>query len=316
MSVLRNKFVGCMLGAAIGDAIGKQSEGLSIERILETGFKNYYGKAPEGSPGEHLKPGDYTDDTEQMLVLAESLIAFRGFDVNDFSKRLAQWGIEAMNDPVKRSLVGPASADAIRRLKAGVSWKDSGSDFPSCGSAMRAAPIGLFYEDPKEVESNAVLSSIPTHNSNSAMAGAVAVAVAAGYALLNMECIYIIEETCSRASKYDAGLASKIKQAFDRRKNEPEEVFYELGTSYFVYDTVPSAFFCFSKHFDEPEKAILTAVNAGGDTDSIGCITGALCGALLGASSLPEVWKTGLENRDLIEVTAERLYETRKKKIL
>ncbi len=297
-----------MIGAAIGDALGKQNEGVTRESINQQGRIKGYGKAPEGSPGDKLKPGDYTDDTEQMLVLAESLIACNGFEADDFAKRIAKWGKFALNDPVKRSIVGPSSAFAIERLNSGSSWKDSGSDLPSCGSSMRVAPVGLFYEELDDVESNAALSSIPTHNSKSAMAGAVAVAIAVRCALMEMDCIGIIRETCERASKYDAALASKIKKSFEIRNNDPDSVFSELGTSFFVYDTVPCAFYCFSRHLKEPETAVIEAVNAGGDTDSIGCITGALCGAYYGLSSFPEKWITGLENKELIEKTALMIY--------
>ncbi|VVB95888.1 ADP-ribosylglycohydrolase [uncultured archaeon] len=306
---LKSKYTGCMLGAAIGDALGKQNEGLARKDILNRGRITDYGKAPAGCPGEKLREGQYTDDTEQMLVLARSLIECRGFEVSDFSGRLSAWGKDALNDPLRKSLIGPASASAIVRLNSGMTWEYSGSDIPSCGSAMRVAPIGLFYKDPDDIEFKAAISSVPTHNSKGAIAGAVAVAVGAGCALSDMDCGGIIKEACSRASNYDVDLSKKIKFSYGKRDYEPDEVFSEIGTSYLVYETVPSAFYCFSRHFDEPENAILEAVNAGGDTDSIACITGALCGALHGATSFPEGWIRGLENGKMIEEVADMLFE-------
>ncbi len=91
------------------------------------------------------------------------------------------------------------------------------------------------------------------------------------------------------------------------RDEEPDKAFAELGTSYLVHET--SAFYCFSRYFDEPEKAIIEAVNAGGDTDSIACITGALCGARHGMDAFPERWIRGLEKLEFIEDIAGRLYE-------
>jgi len=305
----KSKYVGCMLGAAIGDAIGKKNEGLTREYILKRGCINDYGTAPSGTPGDKLRTGDYTDDTEQMLVLAESLIDKNGLDAIDFSQRIAKWGKDALKDPIRKSFVGPSSALAIERLNSGVGWKEAGSDIPSCGSAMRVAPVGLFYKDLYDVESNAVLSSIPTHNSKTSIAGAVAVAIAVRCALDGKECADIISETCARTSKYDTGLAEKIKLSFELRNNDPDEVFAELGTSYLSFDTVPCAFYCFTRHCENPESAIIEAVNAGGDTDSIACITGALCGALHGKNSFPERWIKGLENRGLIEEIAGKVYE-------
>jgi ADP-ribosylglycohydrolase len=311
VEILKSKYIGCMLGAAIGDALGKQNEGVAREYILKRGCINDYGKALSRTPGDKLGPGDYTDDTEQMLVLAGSLIDNNGFDVTDFSKRIAKWGKDALKDPNRKSLVGPASALAIERLNSGVSWKGSGSDIPSCGSAMRVAPVGLFYDDLDEVESNAALSSIPTHNSKTSIAGAVAVAIAVRCALDGKECADIISETCARTSKYDARLAEKIRLSFEQRNNDPDKVFSWIGTSYLVLDTVPCAFYCFTRYFENPESAIIEAVNAGGDTDSIACITGALCGALHGRDSFPERWIKELESKELIEEIAGKIYEGR-----
>lgn len=306
-----SKYTGCMLGAAIGDALGKQNEGQSREDILSRGYVTDYGEAEAGCPGEKLRAGRYTDDTEQMIVLAQSIIERGGFDVEDFAVRIARWGVDALNDPARKSLVGPSSSQAIARLNSGISWKEAGSGIPSCGSAMRAAPIGLFYADLGEIELNAALSSIPTHNSKGAIAGAVAVAIAVRCALEGMDCSGIIKEASARASKHDVNLGKKIGLSCRLRTEQPHEVFLRLGTSYLVYETVPCAFYCFSRHFEETEKAVIEAVNAGGDTDSIACVTGALCGALHGVGSFPQRWINGLENKDLIENLAGGLLETR-----
>ena len=306
---LRDKYTGCMLGAAIGDAIGKQNEGLSRKDILSNGYVEDYGKAQAECPGDKLRAGDYTDDTEQMILLAKSLIKCNGFDANDFAEKMAQWGSDALADPARKALVGPSSSMAVVRLNSGISWKNSGSSIPSCGSSMRAAPIGLFYTDLDEVEEKAALSSIPTHNSSGAIAGAVAVAVGVRCALDGMEKAEMIKKSSFRASKYDETVGNKIVFSFEKRNEEPDKVFEKLGTSFLADETVPSAFYCFSRYFDEPEKAIIEAVNAGGDTDSIACITGALCGARHGIHAFPDRWIKKLENRDIVELIAGKLFE-------
>lgn len=306
---LKKKYEGCMLGAAIGDALGKQNEGLKRSDILDRGHIIDYGKAPKGCPGEKLRAGQYTDDTEQMLVLARSLIQCGGFDVQDFAKRIAQWGADALEDETRRSLVGPSSSIAISRLISRVKWERSGSETPSCGSAMRVAPIGLFYKCLNDVATNAAHSSIPTHKNKTSVAGAVAVAIGVRCAIDGMICGDILNESYSRASKYDEVLAKKIELSYELRNEGPDKVFTELGTSYLASDAVPCAFYCFSKHFEDPEKAIIEAVNAGGDTDSIACITGALCGAFHGMYAFPERWIKGLENKEFIEQVAKKIFE-------
>jgi ADP-ribosyl-[dinitrogen reductase] hydrolase len=262
-----------------------------------------------GSSGEKLRAGQYTDDTEQMLVLAQSLIRCGGFDVRDFASGIAKWGADALNDPARKTLVGPSSSQAITRLNSGASWEESGSDIPSCGSAMRAAPIGLFYDDLEEVVSNAALSSVPTHRSKVAVAGAVAVAVGVRCALKGMVHSEIVKETIARAVNYDMELGRKVELSWRLRTEEPGKAFLKLGTSYMVFETVPSAFYCFLRHFESPENAISEAVNAGGDTDSIACITGALCGALHGIGSFPKKWIQGLENKETIEGIAYMIFK-------
>ncbi len=307
----RDGYIGCMVGVAIGDALGKQNEGRSRYDILRTGFITDYCKAPAGCPGEKLSAGQYTDDTGQMLLLARSLIECDGLDAGDFASRIARWGADALADPVRKELIGPSSSAAIKRLNSGTGWRESGSSIPSCGSAMRAAPVGLYYRNLEEVETNAALSSIPTHNSSGAIAGAVAVAVGVRCAIDGMELPEIIKESSARASKYDEGFGDKIVLSFKMRDEEPDKVFARLGTSYMADETLPSAFYCFSRYSEEPEKAIVEAVNAGGDTDSIACITGALCGARHGIGAFPERWINGLENREFIEDIAGVLYEKR-----
>ncbi len=307
---LRSKYTGCMVGAAIGDALGKQNEGRSRQDILSRGYVMDYGKAEAGCPGEKLRAGQYTDDTEQMLVLAQSIVKGGGFDAEDFAVRIAQWGTDALNDPERILLVGPSSSQAIARLNSGISWRDSGSNIPSCGSAMRVAPIGLFYADLGEIELNAALSSLPTHNSKAAIAGAVAVAVAVRCALDGMDCLGIIKEASARASNHDIGLGNKIGLSYRLRTEQPHEAFSRLETSYLVNETVPSAFYCFSRHFNSSENAVIEAVNAGGDTDSIACITGALCGAVHGIDSFSRKWIQGLENIEMIEHLAGLIFET------
>lgn len=304
-----NKYTGCMVGAAIGDAIGKQNEGVRREDILKNGYIKDYGRAPKGCPAELLEAGQYTDDTEQMLVLASSLIACNGFEPEDFSNRIAKWGIDIRNDTSRNRLVGPSSSYAIDKLNSDISWKESGSDVPSCGSAMRAAPIGLFYKDMDEVEKKAVLSSIPTHRNKSAVAGAVAVAIGVRCAILGYDLVEIMKNTCEITSNHDIDLANKIELSFKLRSESPDVVFARLGTSYLVNDTVPCAFYCFSRYFKDPESAVIEAVNAGGDSDSIGCITGALCGALHGIDCFSKRWINGLQNMEHIKNISILIYE-------
>jgi hypothetical protein len=136
------QFSGCLIGQAVGDALGFVVEGLPtarcaafVESALRTGqFGNYQ----RGS----FSIGQYSDDTQLARELARSLVERRRFEPADYARRIAALFTEARI--VGR---GRATEQAASRLAAGVPWEDSGTAPPSAGngSAMRAAPIGLVF---------------------------------------------------------------------------------------------------------------------------------------------------------------------------
>ncbi len=147
-----SNFRGCLVGLAIGDALGKDFEGLSFEEIRER-----YGYIRD------IGDGEWTDDTEQALILAESIASTLYFSPDDFASRLKNIGLSRF--------YGPTSSKAIERLKRGLSWRESGVFSDTDGSAMRVAPIGLVYHfNYNLIEKYAILSSIITHKGNAAIA--------------------------------------------------------------------------------------------------------------------------------------------------
>ena len=120
--------------------------------------------APEGHFHTGLQAGQFTDDTEETLMLAESLIEASGFSLREFAEKLIAWGTAWTLDERLNRGVGFATRSAVESMIAGTSWQESGLAIPTCGSAMRAAPIGLFYHcDLNIVKSYADLQSLPTH---------------------------------------------------------------------------------------------------------------------------------------------------------
>ncbi|HIH43951.1 MAG TPA: hypothetical protein HA257_02355, partial [Candidatus Methanoperedenaceae archaeon] len=305
---LLEKFMGCLLGAAIGDALGMQTEGKTRKEIVDAGEVRDYGRAAAGSPNAKLTPGHYTDDTEQMLLLAESIIEAGRFSPESFSAKLAEHGKLIIGNPALNRSWGPTSMAAVRALLDGAGWMQSGQNEPTCGSAMRVAPIALAYcNDITKVESMARMSSLPTHASSGAIGGAVAAAVAVACALHDMDHEDILAIAADRASHSDRRLEAAIIIAGKHISSSPDLALSCLGTSNSVYETVPAALYCFA-HAADPEEAILTAVNAGGDTDSIAAIAGAISGAACGECALPSRWLSGLENRRYIEEVAGKLF--------
>jgi ADP-ribosyl-[dinitrogen reductase] hydrolase len=306
---LLDRFRGCLLGAAVGDALGMPTEGYTANEIrAKFELVRDMMKAPEGHFHTGLEAGQFTDDTEETLLLSESMIESYGFSPERFSDKLTAWGMAWTLDERLNRGVGFATRLAVESMISGTPWQESGMDVPTCGAAMRAAPIGLLYhEDLNTVKSYADLQSLPTHSSPAARAGAVAVAAGVTLCVNGFSKEMVLRIAASQACKLDADFAERLLRVISLQDLNPEDALERIGNSPKAEETVPAAFYCFLTL--EPEEALIMAVNAGGDTDSIASIAGALCGAAGGPGWIPERWLRVLEGRERIENAARGLSE-------
>ncbi len=283
-----------MVGLAIGDALGMPVEGMSFEEIRER-----YGEISDFMPSDDgLEAGEWTDDTEQALILAESLCETLYFSPENFAEKLKDISLSHR--------YGPTSSRAITNLKRGYSWRESGIESDTDGSSMRSPPIGLlFHHNYSLVENYAAIASSITHRGNAAIAGSVAVAV--GVACILNEDEMLFEEVVKRVEKYDTLMAEKIEYAYQIRNSSLSKAVREIGNTIMAFDAVPLAFYCYfsSKNF---EQAVIRGANAGGDTDTIAAIAGAMKGAETGFERIPERLRK-VKNLDRILDTADLLYD-------
>ncbi len=287
---MKDTFRGCIVGLAVGDALGMPFEGVSDVHVDELEFRD--------SPQGDLKAGQYTDDTEQTIFLAESIVETTYFSPEVFAEKLKRADF--------RRRYGPTSRRAISRLQMGLSWRESGVESDTCGSAMRVAPIGLVYHfNYGLVENYCMISSIVTHRGRGAIAGAVAVGL--GIAMIVNE-DFQLDELLRTISKHDSLLAEKIEYAYEIRGESERRVVKEIGNSIMSYDAVPLAYYCYfsSRSYVEGVKK---AINCGGDTDTIAAMTGSLLGAEHGYENIPEELRK-VENIDYLLKVADDLYET------
>ncbi len=302
-------FRGCFLGAAAGDALGMPTEGYTAYEI-----KSLFGTVRDMMPAlaghfhAGFLAGQITDDTEETLMLAESLIEVSGFSAARFADKLIAWGMTWKMDERLGRGVGFATSSAVESMIAGTPWQESGLPIPTCGAAMRASPIGLLYHsDLNIVRSYADLQSLPTHCSPSARAGAVAVAAGVALSLMGFPREMVLRKAASEACRVDVDFAERLLWVGTLLDLLPEEALGLIGNSPLASETVPAAFYCFLKF--EPEEALIMAASSGGDTDSIASIAGSLFGAACGASWIPERWLESLEQKERIESAARALYE-------
>jgi len=302
-----DRFRGCLLGGAVGDALGMPTEGYTAEEIqTRFGLVREMMPAPEGHFHFGLQAGQFTDDTEETLLLAESMIESSGFSCDEFANKLIAWGTAWTLDERLNRGVGFTTRTSVENMIRGESWKKSGIDIPTCGSAMRAAPVGLLYHcDLDMVSRYADLQSLPTHCGPAARAGAVAVATAIALSLKGFSKEAVLRKAAQKARWLDAELADRLLWAISLLEMESEQALSAIGTSPLASETVPAAFYCFLKF--EPEESLIMAASSGGDTDSIASIAGSLFGAAQGARWIPERWLAPLEQKERIENTAKGL---------
>lgn len=313
----RGRFIGALLGGAMGDALGRPCEGMHPQRIHErygrlTGYHKWSGWT-DGPIGT------ITDDTLMTMCVAECLTANGFLDPEDLARRFVAWL------PIGRGK-GKSTTAAVTRLREGVPWYLSGEDSAGNGAAMRSAPVGLVYwNNAFQRRTAATLTALPTHRQPMAVAGAVAMAAATAWLLTRRPGVWSSDEFIAAVQAAIVGLEpgplperrnpSSFTTLYDRLGEiptllvrEPDDAFAQLYNGAYVLESVPAALYCFLRSPDDVEKTLLLAVHAGHDADTVAAMAGTLGGALGGVEVLPPRLLPELEYRDELIALANRLY--------
>jgi len=288
-----------LLGTAVADALGVPFEKklVNFEGLVEWDGKTYL-----GSEHHKLKPGQYSDDTQMSLMVAESLIKNQGFNPDDLAAQYMDWLVSG-----RARGYGKTTLMAVQNLQAGKHWSESGiAGSMGNGTAMRAAPFGVYFRnDLYSLVNICKIDSAITHASEDAEAGSIAIALAAAYAV-NDETDGLLEKIWKALP--DCKVRSTIYSLDSLISSEhitPQQALRVLGTKADVRETVPAALYCFLK-FDNYHEAIVAAIKAGGDTDTTAAIVGALFGAKDGMKAIDSEIAHGVEDYDkLIELDSQ-----------
>jgi ADP-ribosyl-[dinitrogen reductase] hydrolase len=293
----RDRFRGCLLGLACGDAVGTTLE--FKPRGSFTPITDMVGGGPFG-----LEPGQWTDDTSMALCLAHSLLDRDGFDAQDQMTRYLDWYQNGyLSSTGKCFDIGNATRRALERFAA-TQNPFAGSRDPGTagnGSLMRLAPIPMFYfNDAPALVRCAGDSSRTTHGAAEAIecCHLFARMLADALAGRSRDRILIGEKAVYEQSNVQA-----IARGDYRRKPESQIV----GSGYCIA-SLEAALWCFL-HTDSFGTAVLAAANLGDDADTTAAITGQIAGAFYGAKSIPVVWRARLAMGDDIDALAQRLYD-------
>jgi ADP-ribosylglycohydrolase len=303
--------IATLVGCAIGDALGNPFEMRPMASPL---LKQWDGLFKAGGTFWKGEAGQYTDDTLMSIALASSLIEKNGFDPEHVAAQYLAW-YESGNTRG----IGTTTAGACVNLKMGANWQESGlihsaDGLPAGGNgtAMRAAPIGIYYrKDPKALLESAMLDASITHNSFEPKMGSVAVALAAAM-LANgsadpLSVSYEVSDILAESEvKSKIELAQKWLEQGTDLSTVHFEALAEIGTSGYVPETVGAAFYCLGAT-DNFKDAVVLAVRGGGDTDTTAAIVGALAGTYYGLDAIPSEYKDKVENFELLQSLTDEL---------
>ena len=189
----------------------------------------------------------------------------------------------------------------------GKHWTESGV-FGSLGNgtAMRAAPFGIFFRNDIYSLINIIkIDSSITHRSEDAEAGAIAIGLTSAFAI-NKDDEDLLDKIVSYLPNSKVKTILSSLDAMLHSEITPQQALRVLGTKSNVVETVPSALYCYLK-FDNYHDAVLTAIKAGGDTDTTAAIVGALFGAKLGMKAIDKKFYS-VEDFELLVTMDSQLY--------
>jgi len=293
---LQDRFRGCLLGLAVGDALGT-----TVEFQPRGSFSTLTDIVGGGVFG--LAPGQCTDDTSMALCLAASLVETDRFDMADQMNRYLRWYDHGyMSSTGKCFDIGNATRQALERYRQS-GEPHSGSSDPFAagnGSLMRLAPVPMFYfPDRARVRLYAAESSRATHAARLCIEACMLFADVLVQALAGKE-----KDEILFASSLDEIKSPEILDiaAGGYRDKQTEQI----RSSGYVVDSLEAALWCFW-HSRSFEQAVLMAANLGEDADTVAAICGQLAGAFYGETGIPSHWLEKLYMRNEITVLADQL---------
>jgi poly(ADP-ribose) glycohydrolase ARH3 len=297
----KEQFSGCLIGQCLGDALGFPVEAC-LPHTTATYVNKLLRKSLVGTFGRRPYPfGQYTDDSQLARELMQSYVACQHFDPGDYAHRIA---VLFGRDRIVG--LGGATFEAAQRLVNGAPWEEAGTPPPSAGngSAMRAAPIGLFfYDDPEQMIQAAHDQGRITHQDPRCSAGAVAIAGAVAFALQSetIDPERFLNQLSEWVRRLEPSVAEAIRRLSQSAALPPDEAaaFISIaglepghsdpwvGISPFVTGSVLWSLYAFLRTPENYWETICTAITPGGDVDTTAAMAGAISGAHLGLQAIP-----------------------------
>ena len=337
-----NTFKGCLIGSAVGDALGYAVEFLPASEIFrehgESGITEYE---------LHHGVAEISDDTQMALFTATGLLVgtTRGMTrgiMGDYAecyiahsyrdwyrtqteeyplpeKHHYSWLVN-VPELFHRRAPGNTCLSALAQGGSGTP-ENPINHSKGCGGIMRVAPVGLYFCDkrytPEEIDLIGAKAAALTHGHELGYIPAAMlthiIARIAGYGDSILEAVNgamrVISTLFPQAQHMDE-LLTLLQKAISlsvERMDDPDAI-RQLGEGWVAEETLAIAVYCALKHSGSFEQGVIAAVNHDGDSDSTGAVTGNILGAALGFDAIPRKYVEKLELRDVILEVAEDLY--------
>jgi ADP-ribosylglycohydrolase len=314
---------GCLIGGAIGDALGWPVEFMHMNEIKKT-----FGE--QGITNLVIAKNGYaeiTDDTQMTIFTVEGLLRAESRGRNrgivhmpsmvhqSYMRWLATQGVER---PVNRDGWVYGLADLHTRRAPGntcLSALASGqigevsnpiNDSKGCGGVMRTAPVGLFYKKKAAFQFGCEVAAITHgHPSGYLSSGALSYLIATILETSDLpQAVELMVEELKTWPNHEECIEVITKAVRLAAEDFPDtEAIEMLGEGWVGEEALAVSIFCALKYQNDFRQALITAVNHNGDSDSTGAITGNILGALLGIEAIPEQWVRQVElSKELLEL--------------
>jgi ADP-ribosylglycohydrolase len=294
-NMFEDRLAGILLGTAVGDSVGLPAEGLSPrrrQRLFPGSWRQRF----------LIGRGMISDDTEHTLMVAQSLVAHPD-DATAFARSLAwrlRWWFLGLP-----AGVGMATARACLKLWLGLPPKRSGVWSAGNGPAMRSALLGAYFcDDQDKMERFVTAATRLTHTDPRALTGALAIAQLAAWAVqhdpADPPSADFVGDLLSKLASDDrewSELVGKMLAAWTHGDSVVDFAAYlglGDGVTGYVYHTVPVAVYAWLRHYGDFRATLESALDCGGDADTVGAIVGALAGGTVGTGGIPADWIDGI----------------------
>ena len=332
-----SRFEGCIVGGAVGDALGYPVEFMSYRRICaifgEAGIRSYW---LDETGGVAL----FSDDTQMTLFTAAGLLhagsgASRATYAEAIHKAYLDWlstqdsmfSAPHVSDLVDNPQLHSRRAPGNTCLSALGSHKMGLVEAPlnnskGCGGVMRVAPVGLMLDDPDEAAHVAAMAAAITHGHPMGYIPAAALAFIVNRCVVSDPCDIqaVVDECIARLPGwfdddcyYAQEMGNQLKLAAELAANDAADIdnIVQLGEGWVGDEALAIAVYCCLRHADSFAEAVIAAVNHGGDSDSTGAVAGNIMGAALGREAIDDEWTDTLELKEVLTRIAQDLCDAR-----